>query len=119
MRNFRELKIWQYGIEIAIKTYRVTETFPKEDKFSIVQQMNRAGVSIPSNIAEGCSRKSEKDYSRFVEIALGSTYELETQVIIAEKLKKGDQQLLLDLKTALIEEQKMLTRFQQSIFNFK
>jgi four helix bundle protein len=52
MRNFRELKIWQNGIEIAIKTYRVTETFPKEDKFSIVQQMNRAGVSIPSNIAE-------------------------------------------------------------------
>ena len=119
MRNFRELKIWQNGIEIAIKTYRVTETFPKEDKFSIVQQMNRAGVSIPSNIAEGCSRKSEKDYSRFVEIALGSTYELETQVIIAEQLKKGDQQLLQELKSALIEEQKMLTRFQQSILNFK
>ena len=102
MRNFRELKIWQNGIVIAIKTYRVTETFPKEDKFSIVQQMNRAGVSIPSNIAEGCSRKSAKDYSRFVEIALGSTYELETQVIIAEQLKKGDQQLLQELKSALV-----------------
>jgi four helix bundle protein len=119
MRNFRELKIWQHGIEIAVKTHRVTETFPKEDKFSIVQQMNRAGVSIPSNIAEGCSRKSEKDYSRFVEIALGSTYELETQVIIAEQLKKGNQQLLQELKTALIEEQKMLTRFQQTLLNFK
>ena len=119
MRNFRELKIWQNGIEIAIKTYRVTETFPKEDKFSIVQQMNRAGVSIPSNIAEGCSRKSEKDYSRFVEIALGSTYELETQVIIAEQLKKGDQKLLHELKAALIEEQKMITRFQQTLLNFK
>lgn len=119
MRNFRELKIWQNGIDIAIKTYRVTETFPKEDKFSIVQQMNRAGVSIPSNIAEGCSRKSEKDYSRFVEIALGSTYELETQVTIAERLKKGDQRLLQELKAALIEEQKMLTRFQQTLLNFK
>lgn len=119
MRNFRELKIWQNGIEIALKTYRVTETFPKEDKFSIVQQMNRAGVSIPSNIAEGCSRKSEKDYSRFVEIALGSTYELETQVIIAEQLKKGDQQLLQELKAALIEEQKMITRFQQTLLNFR
>jgi four helix bundle protein len=83
MRNFRELKIWQKGIDIAIKTYRVTETFPKEDKFTIVQQMNRASISIPSNIAEGCSRKSEKDYFRFVEIALGSTYELETQIFIA------------------------------------
>lgn len=119
MRNFRELKIWQNGIEIAIKTYRVTETFPKEDRYSIVQQMNRAGVSIPSNIAEGCSRKSEKDYFRFVEIALGSAYELETQVIIAEQLKKGDQQLLQELKTALVEEQKMLTRFQQALLNFK
>ena len=117
MRNFRELKIWQHGIAIAIKTYRVTETFPKEDKFSIVQQMNRAGISIPSNIAEGCSRKSEKDYYRFIEIALGSAFELETQVVIAEQLKKGDPQLLQELKSALVEEQKMLTGFQQALAN--
>ncbi|OQP47135.1 four helix bundle protein [Niastella yeongjuensis] len=119
MRNFRELKIWQNGIEIAIKTYRVTETFPNEDKYAIVQQMNKAGVSIASNIAEGCSRKSQKDYSRFLEIALGSTYELETQVTIAEQLNKGNQQLLQELKTVLIEEQKMITGFQQAILNFK
>jgi four helix bundle protein len=112
MRNFRELKIWQHGIEIAIKTYRVTETFPNEDKYAIVQQMNKAGVSIPSNIAEGSSRKSEKDYSRFIEIALGSTFELETQIIIAEQLKKGNQQLLQELKFALIEEQRMLFRLR-------
>lgn len=117
MRNFKELRIWKNGIEIAIKTYRVTETFPKEDKYSIVQQMNKAGVSIPSNIAEGSSRKSEKDYFRFIEIALGSTYELETQVIIAEQLNKGDQQLLQELKTALIDEQRMLTGFQQALIN--
>lgn len=117
MRNFRELKIWQHGITIAIKTYRVTETFPKEDKFSIVQQMNRAGISIASNIAEGCSRKSEKDYYRFIEIALGSAFELETQVVIAEQLKKGDPQLLQELKSALVEEQKMLTGFQQALAN--
>jgi four helix bundle protein len=117
MRNFKELRIWKNGIDIAVKTYRVTETFPKEDKYSIVQQMNRAGVSIPSNIAEGSSRKSEKDYSRFIEIALGSTYELETQVIIAEQLNKGDKQLLQELKDALINEQKMLTGFQQALIN--
>ena len=79
--------------------------------------MNRAGVSIPSNIAEGSSRKSEKDYSRFIEIALGSTYELETQVIIAEQLNKGDKQLLKELKEALIDEQKMLTGFQQALIH--
>ncbi|THU37333.1 four helix bundle protein [Niastella caeni] len=115
MRNFKELKIWQNGIAIAIKTYRVTETFPREDKYSIVQQMNKAGISIPSNIAEGSSRRSEKDYSRFIEIALGSSFELETQIIIAEQLNKGNQQLLRELKTALLEEQRMLTGFQNAL----
>jgi four helix bundle protein len=79
--------------------------------------MNRAAVSISSNIAEGCSRKSEKDYYRFVEIALGSAFELETQVVIAEQLKKGDPKLLQELKSALVEEPKMLTGFQQALTN--
>lgn len=115
MRNFKELKIWQKGIEIAIKTYRFTDSFPRDDKYAIVQQMTKASVSIPSNIAEGSSRKSEKDYSRFIEISIGSTFELETQVIIAEKLNKGDQQLLQELKTEITDEQRMLTRFQQKL----
>ena len=95
MRNFKQLKIWQKGIDIAIKTYQLTDTFPKEDKYAMVQQMTKASVSIASNIAEGSSRKSEKDYLRYIEISLGSTFELETQIIIAEKLNKGNQQLLL------------------------
>ena len=115
MRNFKELKIWQKGIDIAIRTYRLADTFPKEDKFSLVQQMTKASVSIPSNIAEGSSRKSERDYSRFIEVSLGSAFELETQIIIAEKLHKGDQQLLQELKTEITDEQKMLTGFQQKL----
>jgi four helix bundle protein len=112
MRNFRELRIWQKGIDIAVKTYKFTETFPKEDKFGIVQQMTKAGVSIPSNIAEGSSRTSAKDYHRFIEISLGSAFELETQIVIAERLKKGDQQLLQELKADLTDQQRMLTGFQ-------
>jgi four helix bundle protein len=115
MRNFKELKIWQKGIDIAIRTYQLADTFPKEDKFSLVQQMTKGSVSIPSNIAEGSSRKSERDYSRFIEISLGSAFELETQIIIAEKLHKGDQQLLQELKTEITDEQKMLTGFQQKL----
>ena len=115
MRNFKELKIWQKGIDIAIKTYQLTDTFPKDDKYAIVQQMTKASVSIPSNIAEGSSRKSEKDYLRYVEISLGSAFELETQIIIAEKLNKGDQQLLQALKTQVADEQRMLTGFQQKL----
>ena len=77
MRNFKELKIWQKGIDIAVKTYQFTETLPSQDRYAIVQQMTKASVSISSNIAEGSSRKSEKDYSRFIEISLGSAFELE------------------------------------------
>ena len=115
MRNFKELRIWQKGIDIAVKTFRLIETFPKEDKFGICQQMTKAGVSIPSNIAEGSSRKSEKDYARFIEIALGSNFELETQLIIAEQLKKGNQYPIQELKTELSDHQRMLTGFQQML----
>ena len=117
MRNFKELSIWQKGIEIAVKTFQLTETFPREDKFGICQQITRAGVSIPSNIAEGSSRKSEKDYVRFIELSLGSNYELETQLIIAEQLKKGNQSLLQELKTEVLQQQRMLTGFQQKLNN--
>ncbi len=115
MRNFKELRIWQKGIEIAVKTFQLTDTFPKEDKYGISQQLNRSGVSIPSNIAEGSSRRSEKDYARFIEISLGSSFELETQLIISEKLSKGDQTLLQNLKTDITDQQKMLTGFQQKL----
>ena len=115
MRNYKELRIWQKGVEIAVKTFKLTESFPKEDKFGISQQMTRAGVSIPSNIAEGSSRKSEKDYARFVEIALGSNFELETQLIIAEQLNKGSRELLQELKAELSDHQRMLTGFQQKL----
>ena len=115
MRNFKELRIWQKGIDIAVKTFQLTDTFPKEDKFGICQQMTKAGVSIPSNIAEGSSRKSEKDYARFIEISLGSNFELETQLIIAEQLKKGNQELIQELKTELSDHQRMLTGFQQKL----
>jgi len=115
MRNFKELRIWQKGIDIAVKTYQYSETLPKEDKYGIYQQMTRAGVSIPSNIAEGSSRKSEKDYARFIEISLGSAFELETQLIITEKLSKGNQHLLAELKTDIMDQQKMMTGFQQKL----
>jgi len=115
MRNFKELKIWQKGMEIAIKTYHFADTFPKEDKYAIVQQITKASVSIPSNIAERGNRRSEKEYSRSIEVSPGSTFELETQIIIAERLNKGNQELLRNLKAEITEEQKMLTGFQHKL----
>ncbi|MGN6352361.1 MAG: four helix bundle protein [Parafilimonas sp.] len=84
MKNFKQLRIWQKGFDIAVNSFKLTATFPNEQKFGIGSQITRAAVSIPSNIAEGSSRSSEKDYNRFLEISLGSTYELETQLLISQ-----------------------------------
>ena len=115
MKNFKELRIWQKGIDIAANCYKLTSTFPSHEKLSLISQVNRAAVSIAANIAEGSSRSSEKDYARFIEIALGSTYELETHLIIAGKLNIGDQQLLNKALDEVHEEQKMLTGFMSKL----
>jgi len=111
MRNFKELKIWQKGFQIAVNSFRITEAFPNKEKFGLALQINRSGVSIPSNIAEGSSRSSDKDYSRFAEISLGSAFELETQLLIAREIKYGDISLVDKTLEMLAEEEKMLTAF--------
>jgi four helix bundle protein len=111
MRNFKDLKIWQKGFDIATRSFKLTSTFPKEEKFGLCTQITRAAVSIPSNIAEGSSRNSEKDYSRFVEISLGSSFELETQLLIAKAANFGDDTLTNELLQQIDEEQKMLMSF--------
>ena len=83
MRNFKELKIWQKGFQIAINSFRITESFPSQEKYGLASQINKAGVSIPSNIAEGMGRNYKKDTIQFVHIARGSMYELETLLNIA------------------------------------
>ncbi len=82
MRNFRKLRIWQNGIGIVKEIYNLSLELPKEEKYGLISQMTRAAVSVPSNIAEGCSRNSDVEYKRFLEIALGSLFELETQLVI-------------------------------------
>jgi four helix bundle protein len=111
MKNFKELRIWQKGMDIAVNCFRLTEEFPKEEKFGLSIQITRAGVSIPSNIAEGSSRSSEKDYARFIEISMGSSYELESQLLIAQRLSYGNQSLLSQTITDVNDEQKMLMGF--------
>ena len=85
--NFRQLKIWLDSVELTTEVYQLTQTFPIQHKFGLASQLYRAAVSIPSNIAEGSSRKSEKEFAHFVSLSLGSAFELETQLIIAEKCR--------------------------------
>jgi four helix bundle protein len=115
MKNFRELLIWQKGFQIAVNTFQITENFPKSEKWGLGLQITRAGVSIPSNIAEGSSRSSAKDYNRFIEISLGSSFELETQLLISQKLGFGDHQLISSTLDLLVEEEKMLTSFCKAL----
>ena len=83
---YKDMEVWKEAIELTINVYKITETYPKNEVFGIVSQIRRAVVSIPSNIAEGCARYSDKDTNKFIDIALGSIAELDTQLIIAQDL---------------------------------
>ena len=94
MRDFRKLTIWSQSIDLVLLIYKLTTKFPDSERFGLQSQMRRAIVSVPSNIAEGCSRTSQIDFKRFLEISLGSLFELESQLIIVEKLGFIDEQEL-------------------------
>jgi len=86
LQSYRDLMVWQKAIELAVLAYRLTEGFPRREIYGLASQMRRAGVSVPSNIAEGYGRASRREYLQFLSIAQGSLKELETQTILAEKL---------------------------------
>lgn len=91
MSNYKELVVWQKAILLVTDIYKLTKTFPNEENYGLVSQMQRAAVSIPSNIAEGNDRNSKKEFVHFLYIARGSLAELETQIIIAERLEYINQ----------------------------
>ncbi len=84
-RNYRDLVVWQNGIKIAKAVYKLAEKFPKHETYALADQIRRAVVSVPSNIAEGQARKSPGDFRRFLYIALGSLAEVDTQLILAQE----------------------------------
>ncbi len=86
MHNYHELKIWQESRELVKSVYTLTIDFPKEEIYGLTSQIRRAAVSIPSNIAEGTGRSSDKEFQRFLDYAIGSLFELETQIILANDL---------------------------------
>jgi four helix bundle protein len=87
MNNFRNLIVWEKSMALVAEIYKITENFPNEEKFGLISQMRRAAISIPSNIAEGCERETNKDFANFLIISKSSAAELETQILLAENLK--------------------------------
>ena len=113
--NFRKLKIWKEGIEIVKDTYKITKLFPKSEIYSLSSQMQRCSISIPSNIAEGTSKGTDKHFSQYLETALGSAYEWETQLIISYEIEYISEDTFKHLEIKIQNIQGMITRFMESI----
>ncbi|WP_299337965.1 four helix bundle protein [uncultured Psychroserpens sp.] len=117
MRDFRKLDIWKNGLDIVKFVYLLTDKLPSEEKFGLRSQLTRASVSIPSNIAEGCSRNSDIEFKRFLEIAMGSLFEVETQLLIAQKLEFLNKEELKSILELLNTEAKMINSLINKIKN--
>lgn len=115
MHRFRDLEIWKKSRSFCLEIYEVTVNFPDEEKFGLTNQLRRAAVSMASNIAEGCSRKFNKDFSRFLEIAIGSMYEIENQLLISNDLNFISSDDLDSLLTKLKSIIKMTSKFKSTL----
>jgi four helix bundle protein len=111
------MEIWQRGVGIARDIYSITEKFPAKERFGLSVQIQRASVSIASNIAEGASRQSENDFARYLEIALGSSFEVETQLFIAKEIGYITTETLQQLLAKLEILQKQTNQFIQKLRN--
>jgi four helix bundle protein len=116
IKSYKHLLIWQKGFQIVISTYKLTKDFPQEELYALTSQIKRASVSIPSNIAEGYGRNTDKSFSHFIDISRGSLYELETQLLIAKELEFiQDLDMFNHVISLINEESKMINAFYNSI----
>ncbi len=107
MHNFKELKVWQISRQLVKDVYELTTQFPSEEKYGLISQIRRCVVSIPTNISEGCGRNTDKDFAHFLNISLGSAYELETLLMLSLDLKLISEEQLEPIQFKISEIQKM------------
>jgi four helix bundle protein len=115
MHNFKNLKIWIVSIELVSESYKMTRTFPDFEKFGLVSQMNRSAISIPSNIAEGSSKSTDKHFNKYLEDSLGSAFEWETQLIIAFNEGYLSEEKFKEFELKIKQLQKMISGFQSGL----
>jgi len=115
IRSYRDLKVWQLGIDLVCQVYGITKFFPKSEIYGLTSQLQRAAVSVPSNVAEGHARGSSREFLHFLTISLGSLAELETQLSIALHLKYVDNTVLEPVLYMCDELGKMLRALQRSL----
>jgi four helix bundle protein len=112
---FQDLTVWQRAMELSECIYCLTKSFPKEEMYGLTSQLKRAGISVASNIAEGRGRSTTGEFKQFLSIAHGSTYEIHTQLLLAKRLKIGDDEMLQKAEALCIETSKMLGAFIASL----
>jgi len=115
MKNFRELQFWKKSQNLAVSIYESTKLFPPSEQFGLTNQMRRSAVSISSNIAEGSSRRTDKDFARFLEIAIGSAHELETQLEIAYRINYLSKDEFSYLEQETLSVTKMIGKYKSSL----
>lgn len=108
MKNFKKLIVWERGMELASEVSKIIKQLPPEEKYTYRDQIIRSSISIPSNIAEGCSRDSRKDFKRYLRISLGSSFEVETQLLLLQQNQILDPRILEKALSYNQEVQKML-----------
>lgn len=118
IRSYKDLLIWQRGFQIVIAVYKLVKSFPQEELYALTNQIKGASVSIPSNIAEGYGRNREKSFNHFIDIARGSLYELETQLLLSKELEfVTDNELFNEILNLIEEESKMINSFSRKLKN--
>lgn len=115
MNYFKELKVWQKSMELVTDTYIKTRKFPKEEVYGLTSQIRRSSISISSNIAEGCGRKTNKDFANFLGVALGSAFEYETQLIICKNLNYIVEEDFQKLESEVQHIQNMIIKLQSTL----
>ncbi|HAH49778.1 MAG TPA: four helix bundle protein [Balneola sp.] len=115
MKTFRDLKIWQQSMELVTEIYRATSSFPEEEKYGLTSQLRRSSVSIPSNISEGFGRNSQGDFKRFVNISMGSLFELQTQIEVARNLEFISKEIFENLYDHSREIERMMSSFIRTL----
>ena len=114
-RNFRNYPVWQMAVDYAIKVYKITSEMPWFEKKGLCDQLQRAAVSISSNIAEGCAKPSDLEFAKFLDTALGSSYEVETQLTIAKNVGYITDDIYTELKSDVQSIERQLTGFIRSV----
>ncbi len=117
MRDFKKYEVWQLGRKFTLNIYSITKSFPKEEIYGITSQIRRATVSIPTNISEGCGRNSDKEFGHYINIALGSSLEVENLLIISGDLKFIENKKLEELINEINTIKKKLYHLHQKLIN--